>query len=128
MLSIKEILLEVHVTLVKQSAIQKLDGMNVIIQLKVQNHRNDVKKILTTVLHGLWFQMLQKMLRPVRTQRHHILLYGNLILTNMGTLKDWFYLEMKSHRPINDIIQTSYKEIRFSSFQFVALSLIRLDN
>ena len=128
MLSIKEILLEVHVTLVKQSAIQKLDGMNVIIQLKVQNHRNDVKKILTTVLHGLWFQMLQKMLRPARTQRHHILLYGNLILTNIGTLKDWFYLEMKSHRPINDIIQTSYKEIRFSSFQFVALSLIRLDN
>ena len=39
--------------LVKQSAIQKYDGMNVIIQLKVQNHRNNVKKILTTVLHGL---------------------------------------------------------------------------
>ena len=36
--SVKEIVLEVHVTLVKPSVMQKLDGMNKIIQLKVQNH------------------------------------------------------------------------------------------
>ena len=37
-LSIKEIVLVVHVTLVKPNAMRKLDGMNIIIQLKVQNH------------------------------------------------------------------------------------------
>ena len=39
---------------------QKLHGMNIIIQLKVQNHRNTFGKISATVLHGLLFQMFQK--------------------------------------------------------------------
>ena len=66
-LSIKGVVLVVHVTLVKPNVMQKLDGMNIIIQLKVQNHQNTFEATLTTVLHELSFQMLQKMLRPRRT-------------------------------------------------------------
>ena len=66
-ISIKEFVLVVHVTLVKPNVMQKLDGMNIIIQLKVQNHQNTFEATLTTVLHELSFQMLQKMLRPRRT-------------------------------------------------------------
>ena len=57
----------VHVILVKPNAAQKLDGMNLIIHLKVQNHRNTFEAISSTVLHGLSFQMLQKMLRAGMT-------------------------------------------------------------
>ena len=39
---------------------QKLDGMKIIIQRKVQNHQNTFDATSTTVLHGLSFQMLQK--------------------------------------------------------------------
>ena len=65
MLSIKEIVLVVHVTLVKSDVMRKLNGMSIIIQLKVQNHENTFKTTSTTILHGLSFQMLQKM--PGRT-------------------------------------------------------------
>ena len=68
----------VHVTLVELNLMQKLDGGNIIIQLKVQNHQNTFDETPTTVLHELSFQMLQKMLRPVRTWKHHVLLSGNL--------------------------------------------------
>ena len=37
-LPIKRITLEVQVRMVKPNAIQKLDGMNIIKQLKAQNH------------------------------------------------------------------------------------------
>ena len=70
----------------------------------------------TTILHGLSFRMLQKILRPRRTQRYHILLSGNLILTNKRTLKDQFYLEMVLHRTINDLMQTPKKEVHFFFF------------
>ena len=50
----------VHVTLVKPNAMRKLNGMNIIIQLKVQNHQNTFKATSTTILHGLSFQMLRK--------------------------------------------------------------------
>ena len=60
----------VHVILVKSSEMQKLDGMNITIQ--VQRHQNTFQTILTTVLHGLLYQMLQKMRRPGRTYRHHM--------------------------------------------------------
>ena len=62
MLSTKEIVLMVHFTLVKPSIMQKLDGMNIIIQVKDQNLQNTFETILITVLHGILFQMLQKML------------------------------------------------------------------
>ena len=39
-LSTKEIVLVVHATLVKPNLMRKLDPMNIIIQIKVQNHRN----------------------------------------------------------------------------------------
>ena len=44
----------------------KSDGMNIIIKLKFQNHGNTFEVTSTFVLHGLSFQMLQKMLRPGR--------------------------------------------------------------
>ena len=33
-----------------------------------------------------------------------------------STLKDWFYLEMVSHRAIDDIMQTPKKEVHFFFF------------
>ena len=60
----KGIVLVVHVTLVKPNLMQKLDGMNIIIQSKSQN---TFEATSTTILQGLPFQMLQKMLRPRRT-------------------------------------------------------------
>ena len=59
-LSIKEILLVCHVTLVKPKVMRKLDGINIIIQLKVQNHQNTFEATSTTILHGPPFQMLKK--------------------------------------------------------------------
>ena len=88
MLSIKGIALVVHVILVKPNTAQKLDGMNLIIHLKVQNHRNTFDVTSSTVLHGLSFQMLLKMLRAGMNEENHILLSGNLILTNKRTLED----------------------------------------
>ena len=63
----KVIVLVVHVTLVKRNVMQKLDGRNIIIQLKFQNHQNTLEATSTPFLHGLSFQMLKKMLRPGRT-------------------------------------------------------------
>ena len=62
--NIKGFIFMVHVTLVKPNVMQMLDGMNIIIQLKVQNHQNTFETTSTTILHGLSFQMFQKMLRP----------------------------------------------------------------
>ena len=67
MLSTKEFILMVHVSLGKPNVMQKLDEINIIIQLKVQNHKNTFDVTSTTVLCGLSFQMLQQMLRPGRT-------------------------------------------------------------
>ena len=39
-LSVKNIVLVVHITLVKSNVMQKLDGMTIIIQLKIQNLLN----------------------------------------------------------------------------------------
>ena len=60
MLSIKGIVLVVHVTLVKPNVIQMLDGMNMIIHLKVQTHQNVSEATSTTILHGLSLKMLEK--------------------------------------------------------------------
>ena len=49
------------------NVMQKLDGMSIIIQLKVQNHQNTFGATSTTLLRGLSFQMLQKILRPRKT-------------------------------------------------------------
>ena len=65
-LSIKEIVLVGHVTLVKRNVMRKLDGMNIIIQLNGQNHQNTFQATSTTIFHESSFQMLQKMLRPGR--------------------------------------------------------------
>ena len=45
----------------------ELGGMNINTQLRVKNHQNTFEATSTTVLHGLSFQMLQKMLGPGRT-------------------------------------------------------------
>ena len=63
MSSRKAIVVVVHVSLVKLNAKQNLNGMNIIIQLKVQSHQNTGKAIATTILMELPFQVLQKMLR-----------------------------------------------------------------
>ena len=105
-LSIKQNVLVVHIILVNLSVMQKLDGMNTKILLKIPNHQNTFEPISTTVLHGLLFQILQKMSTSGITLRNHILLYGNLILTDKMTLKDWFYLEIVTYKAINDIIPT----------------------
>ena len=65
--SIKGFIFVVHVTLVKPNVMQMLDGMNIIIQLKVQNHQNTFEITSTTILHGLSFQMFQKLIRPEKT-------------------------------------------------------------
>ena len=80
--SIKEIVPVLHVTSMKPNVMRKLDGINVIIQLKVQNHQNTFEATPTTILHRLTFQMLQILLRPGRTSNDHILPSGNLVLTN----------------------------------------------
>ena len=59
-MDLKKIVLVVYVTLVNLSVMQKII-MKVIIQLKVQNHRNTFETISTTILYGLIFQILQKM-------------------------------------------------------------------
>ena len=56
MLSIKEIAAVVHVTLVKANVIQKLGGMNTVIQPKFQNERNSFKVISTIALLELSFE------------------------------------------------------------------------
>ena len=58
--SIKGIDLLVHIT----NIMQKLDGMNIIIQIKFQNHQTTFGATSTTILHGVSFQKLQKLLRP----------------------------------------------------------------
>ena len=50
----------VHVKLLKPNIMQKLYGMNIIFQLKVQKNQNAFKATSTTILHGLSFKMLQK--------------------------------------------------------------------
>ena len=62
------IVLVVHVTNECDKVMKNLDGMNIITQLKVQNHRNTFEATSTTVLHGLSYQNCpKKMLRPGRT-------------------------------------------------------------
>ena len=51
MLLIKGILLVVHITLVKPNVMQKLEGLNLTIQLKVQNHRKTFEASSTTGSH-----------------------------------------------------------------------------
>ena len=70
-MDLKKIGLVVYVILVNLSVMQKII-MKIIIQLKVQNHRNTFETISTTVLYGLIFQILQKMLKPGSTQRHRM--------------------------------------------------------
>ena len=65
----------VHVTLVKPNVMCKLDGMNIIMQLKVQNHWWAFEATSTTVLHGFSFQMLQKLVKPGRKEASDIALW-----------------------------------------------------
>ena len=82
----------VHVTLVKLNLMQKLDGGNIIIQLKVQNHQNTFDETPTTVVSNAP--------KNAKTSK------------NMETV----VLEMASHRAINDKMQTRKKEVHFFFF------------
>ena len=66
-LSIKEVSLVVHMILVKPEVMQRLDGINIIIQLKVQNHQNNSKATSAVALQVMSFQMLRRLIRPGRT-------------------------------------------------------------
>ena len=66
-LTIMDIVPVVRVTLVKLNVMRELDGMNIIILLNVYNHQKTFEATSTTILLGLSFQMLQKMLGPGRT-------------------------------------------------------------
>ena len=57
----------VRIALVKPTVMQRLDGMSMIIQVKVQNLRNTLEATSTTVLYGLSFQVLNEIRRPGRT-------------------------------------------------------------
>ena len=64
--SVREMVLMVETILVKIKMTKKLDGINIIMQLRAQNQRNNSKAASTTVLHRVSFKMLQKILRPGR--------------------------------------------------------------
>ena len=55
-----KIIFVVHPKLQTPKVMQIFDGMNIIIQLKVQSHRNNIETISTTVLHGLLLETLPK--------------------------------------------------------------------
>ena len=66
-LSIMGTVLVVHVTLVKPKVNENSDGINIIMGLKVQNHRKFSELTPNIVLHGLSFQTFKNMLRQGRT-------------------------------------------------------------
>ena len=84
----KVIVLVVHVTLVKQNVMQKLDGRNIIIQLKVQNHQNTLEATSTPFLHGLSFQMLKKK-KKKKTRKNLEASYISLWKPNLKEQKDF---------------------------------------
>ena len=99
--------------------------MKIITQLKLQNHQNTFQATSTTVLH------VQNAQKNAKTRKNLEASYITLTkpdLNEQKTLKGQFYLEMIPHRAINDIMQTPKKEVHFSPFQFVVLSLIAIDN
>lgn len=79
---------------------QKLGKMIMIIRIKVQNHHSTFKITSTIVFRWTIISNAPK------TYKYHVLLYGNLILTYKRTLNDPLYLEMLSHRAVNEILQT----------------------
>ena len=62
----------VHFTLMKPKVMRKFDGMNITIQIKVQNHQNAFEATSTTILHGLLFQMLQNAMTWKNLQASYI--------------------------------------------------------
>ena len=62
---------------------QKLDGVNIIIQRKVQNRRKTFGTTSTNAFDGLSLQMLQKMLRPVGS-----ITYCSLLKTDFNKQKN----------------------------------------
>ena len=75
-----------HITLVKPNVMQKLDGINIIIQLKVWNHQNTFETTSTTILHGPSFQMLQK---NAKTRKNLEASYIALWKPNLNEQKDF---------------------------------------
>ena len=93
---------------------------------KVQNHWNTFEATSTTALHGLSFEVLQKMVRPGRNFKDYILLTWNLVLKNKKTLMDYFYSEMLLRIAINDIMQTRLWNATFQCTSLIRLAIIHL--
>ena len=65
---------------------RKLDRMNIIIQLKFQNHQNTFEATSTTILDGPSFQMLQK---NTKTRKNLEASYIALWKPNLNEQKDF---------------------------------------
>ena len=92
MLSIKGIVLVVHVTLVKLNVMQKLDGTNITIQIKVENHQNTCEATSITILLGLSFQVKKKKKnapKNVKTKKNLEALYISLRKPALNEQKDF---------------------------------------
>ena len=106
----------VHVTLVKPSVMQNLYGLNKIINLKVQNHQNSFKPTPTYCLTGT---VISNVLKNVKT-RKNLETYAALWKPDLIQQKGFerlVYLEIVSHRAIDDIIETPQKEVHFFFFK-----------
>ena len=62
-LSTKDVGIAFHVTLVKLNAMEKLDEINIIIQLKVENDQYKFETISTTVLRDCHFKWHMKTMK-----------------------------------------------------------------
>ena len=82
---------------------------------KCWKYPSTFEAIWTTVLRGLVFQMLQKMLRAGKTSRHRIIVYENLILTKKMTFRDSFFPAVVSH---TNYIKGKVFFLLFSLFHF----------
>ena len=74
------------------------------------------KNLRSNINHYFAWAVISNALQNAKGRKYHILLSGNLILTNKRTLKDYFYLEMVSYKVINDIMQSPKKEQHFFFF------------
>ena len=127
-LSIKGIVLVVHVTLVKPNVtpimykidgMDKIDEMNLIIQLKSSEPS---KYLLNNINHYFTWAVNSNAPKYIEIKKNLETSCNALCkpdFNNKRTLKNHFYLEMVSYRTINDIMQTPEKMAYFRLFSLL---------
>ena len=80
----KGVCLVVHVTLVNPKVMQKLDGMNMIIQLKSSEPSKHLRRNINHCFTMTVISNAPKNTKTRKTYIKHILLSENLILTNIA--------------------------------------------